>query len=85
MKKIVLVLIVAGAFYLAGYAQSREKRIEITASDEIVLQTGKSLIQLKKDGTILIKGTDITIVGDNNMAVKAGNKVILKGSKMGEN
>jgi type VI secretion system secreted protein VgrG len=39
------------------------KKLEINAGDQITLQSGSASIALKKDGTILIKGKDITIEG----------------------
>ena len=36
------------------------RRIEITAQEELVLQCGKGKIQLKNDGTVIVRGKKIT-------------------------
>jgi type VI secretion system secreted protein VgrG len=40
---------------------------------------------MKKDGTIQIKGKDITIVGSGKIGIKASGQMTLKGSKIAEN
>ena len=40
---------------------------------------------MKKDGTIQIKGKDITIRGSGKINVKADSDVIIKGSKVAAN
>jgi type VI secretion system secreted protein VgrG len=40
---------------------------------------------MKKDGTIQIKGKDITINGSGKVNVKASSDVVIKGSKVGIN
>ena len=40
---------------------------------------------MKKDGTITIKGKDITIEGSGKINVKAGANVVMKGSKILQN
>ena len=40
---------------------------------------------MKKDGTIAIKGKDITIEGSGKISVKAASDVVIKGSKVGIN
>jgi len=50
-----------------------------------VIKAGSASITLKKDGTVTIKGKDITLDGDGKINVKAGGDVILKGSKVTQN
>jgi hypothetical protein len=58
----------------------------ISASgDAITIKTGDASITLKKDGTILIKGKDISIQGWGKIEVKAGQDIVLKGSKILQN
>ena len=64
---------------------SVSKKLYIDAGDEIVLQSGSASITLKKDGTINIKGNDITLDGSGNINVKAASNVTIKGSKITEN
>lgn len=61
------------------------KKLLIDAGDQIVLQTGSASITLKKDGTITIKGKDITLEGSGKINVKASGDVVLKGSKVSQN
>jgi len=61
------------------------KKFYLEAGDEITLKTGDASITLKKDGTIQIKGKDITIVGSGKISVKASGDMVLKGSKIAQN
>jgi type VI secretion system secreted protein VgrG len=85
MKKADFVVLLAAAFYFLGYAQAIEKRIEMQALDEIVLKTGSASIIMKKNGSILIEGSDITLKSSGKVNVKSTNDVIIKGSKINGN
>jgi type VI secretion system secreted protein VgrG len=61
------------------------KKLIISAGDSIVLETGSASISMKKDGTITIKGKDITIDGSGKINVKASGDVTVKGSKIKQN
>ncbi|TCO78094.1 type VI secretion system secreted protein VgrG [Plasticicumulans lactativorans] len=61
------------------------KKFYLEAGDEITLKTGDASIIMKKDGTIQIKGKDITITGSGKIGVKASGDMVLKGSKIAEN
>lgn len=61
------------------------KKLTIEAGDEILIKTGKASIHMKKDGTIAIKGKDITIEGSGEIKAKASKKMTLKGQKILEN
>ena len=61
------------------------KNLKITAGDSITLTTGSASITMKKDGTITIKGKDITIDGSGKINAKASSDVVIKGSKVGIN
>jgi type VI secretion system secreted protein VgrG len=61
------------------------KRLLVNVNDEIVLKTGQASITMKKDGTITIKGKDITITGSGKVNVKASSDVTLKGSQIKSN
>jgi type VI secretion system secreted protein VgrG len=61
------------------------KKLLIDAGDEIVLRSGSGSITIKKDGTITIKGKDITIDGSGKINVKASSDVVIKGSKVLQN
>ncbi|RDH83863.1 MAG: type VI secretion system tip protein VgrG [endosymbiont of Galathealinum brachiosum] len=61
------------------------KNISIDAGDSIVLKTGSASITMKKDGTITIKGKNITVQGSGKINVKASSSVTIKGSKVSTN
>ena len=61
------------------------KAISINADEEITIKTGDASIALKKDGTITIKGKDVTLQGSGKVNVKADSDLVLKGSKIAGN
>ena len=61
------------------------KNLAINAADSISLTTGSASIVMKKDGTIVIKGKNITIEGSGKISVKASSDVVMKGSKILQN
>ncbi len=61
------------------------KNLVITAADMISLTTGDASIEMKKDGTVVIKGKDITIQGSGKITVKADSNIVMKGSKIEQN
>jgi hypothetical protein len=61
-----------------------ERSVRVSDS-EIVLTTGDASIVLKKDGSVVIRARRIAIEADMDVAVKAGQNVVLKGSKIVQN
>ncbi|MBI5017318.1 MAG: type VI secretion system tip protein VgrG [Deltaproteobacteria bacterium] len=61
------------------------KNLAVQAGDEIVLQVGDASITMKKDGTIQIKGKDITVEGSGKINAKASSDIVMKGSKILQN
>ena len=61
------------------------KVLSITAGDQISITTGSASIVMKKDGTITIKGKDITIQGSGKINAKASKNVVIKGQKILQN
>ena len=57
----------------------------IDAGDSVTIKTGSASITMKKDGTITIKGKDITIDGSGKINVKASGDITMKGSKVKQN
>jgi type VI secretion system secreted protein VgrG len=57
----------------------------VDAGDSIVLKTGDASIEMKKNGTIQIKGKDITILGSGKINIKADGDIAMKGSKITQN
>ncbi|RWO74240.1 MAG: type VI secretion system tip protein VgrG [Mesorhizobium sp.] len=61
------------------------KNLVIEAGDSITLKCGSASITMKKDGTIVADGKDITLKGSGKIAVKADGDVIVKGSTINNN
>jgi type VI secretion system secreted protein VgrG len=61
------------------------KNLVIDAGDSVTIKTGSASITMKKDGTIVIKGKDITIDGSGKINVKASKDIVMKGSKILQN
>jgi type VI secretion system secreted protein VgrG len=61
------------------------KNFVVDAGDSVTIKTGSASITMKKDGTITIKGKDITIQGSGKVNVKASSNIVMKGSKILEN
>jgi type VI secretion system secreted protein VgrG len=61
------------------------KKLLVDAGDQITIQTGSASITMKKDGTITIKGKDVTIEGSGKINIKASSDVVIKGSKVLQN
>jgi type VI secretion system secreted protein VgrG len=61
------------------------KNLVIDAGDSISITTGSASITMKKDGTIVIKGKDITVEGSGKINVKASSDIVMKGSKILQN
>jgi type VI secretion system secreted protein VgrG len=70
-----------------GGAQSVSvgKTLSVVAADSITLTTGAASITMQKDGTISIKGKDITIEGSGQITGKASKDMVLKGQKILQN
>lgn len=58
------------------------KVLSIEAADEISIKTGSASISMKKDGTITIKGKDISIEASGKISGKASGDMVLKGSNI---
>ena len=61
------------------------KKLAIDAGEEVEIVTGAASITMKQDGTITLKGKDITLSGDGDITIKAGGNVVIKGSKVSQN
>ena len=61
------------------------KNFVVDAATRSRIKTGDASITMKKDGTITIKGKDITITGSGKINVKADSDIVMKGSKVGIN
>ena len=61
------------------------KNLVIDAGDSVTIKTGSASISMKKDGTIVIKGKDITVEGSGKINVKASSDIVMKGSKILQN
>ncbi len=61
------------------------KKFSVEAGDEIHLKTGSAELKLESDGTITLKGADITIDGSGKIKLKAGGDLIIEASKIKQN
>jgi type VI secretion system secreted protein VgrG len=61
------------------------KKILFDGGDEIMLKSGDASITLKKDGTIILKGKDVSLTASGKRNAKASSDVIIKGSKVSTN
>lgn len=61
------------------------KNLVFDAGDSVTIKTGSASISMKKDGTITIKGKDITVDGSGKINIKAGGDITMKGSKIKQN
>jgi type VI secretion system secreted protein VgrG len=61
------------------------KRLLVNVADQITIQTGSASITMKKDGTIVIRGKDVTIDASGKINGKASSDITLKGSKVVQN
>jgi type VI secretion system secreted protein VgrG len=60
------------------------KKILIDGGEEVMIKSGQASITLKKDGTITLKGKDVTISASGKINAKASGDVIIKGSKVSQ-
>ena len=61
------------------------KNLVVKAVDSITFTCGKANFQMKKDGTIVMEGKDISITGSGKITAKASGDMTLKGSKINQN
>ncbi|HEX5271691.1 MAG TPA: type VI secretion system tip protein TssI/VgrG [Gemmataceae bacterium] len=61
------------------------KNISLVAGEQISITTGKASIVMKKDGTIMIQGKDITINATGEIAAEAKKDMTLKGKNILQN
>lgn len=69
---------------LQARVQQLEQALSLTGQ-VITLKSGSASIVLKPDGTIEIKGKDISVQGSGKVNVKATGELTLKGSKISQN
>lgn len=61
------------------------KKLLVDAGDEITIKTGKASITMKKDGSIAVRGKDISIRGSGSINIKASKNLSIKGKKILDN
>lgn len=61
------------------------KNLVIDAGDSVTIRTGNASITMKKDGTIQIKGKDLTIEGSGKINARASSDIVMKGAKILQN
>lgn len=61
------------------------KKLSINAGEAVEIVTGSATLTMNQDGSITVKGNDITLSGDGDITIKAGGNVVIKGSKITQN
>ena len=61
------------------------KKFVLDVTDEITLKCGDAQVTMKKDGTITIKGKDISLTASAKINAKADGNVTIKGAKINQN
>jgi type VI secretion system secreted protein VgrG len=61
------------------------KKLAVDAGEAVEIVSGSASITMNQDGTITIKGNNITLSGDGDITIKAGGNVVIKGSKVTQN
>ncbi len=69
----------------ADDALSIANSLVIDAGDSITIKVGSASISMEKDGTITIKGKDITLDGSGKIVAQASGTMTLKAQKIHEN
>jgi phage baseplate assembly protein gpV len=68
------------------WGEVEQLRQSITVGhNQVVVKCGAASIVMKSDGTVVIKGNNITIEGSSRVNVKAAGDVVLKGNKILQN
>ncbi len=65
--------------------QSVGQKLSINAGQTVEIVTGSASLTMNQDGTITLKGNNITLSGDGDITIKAGGNVVIKGSKVTQN
>jgi type VI secretion system secreted protein VgrG len=61
------------------------KKFILDVTDEITLKCGDAQVTMKKDGTITIKGKDISLTASGKINAKADGNITMKGAKINQN
>ena len=64
---------------------ARLRRFIAFDRNEITVKNGAASIVLKQDGSIIVKGNNITIEGASRVNIKASGDLVLKGTNIREN
>lgn len=52
---------------------------------QVTIKNGDASVVLKKDGTIMIKGRNISVEGNGRIDIKSGGDLVMKGAKILQN
>lgn len=61
------------------------KKLSVIAADEATVKSGSAQIELKKDGSVTLRGRDITTTASGRVTVKSSSDTAIKGSKIIQN
>lgn len=62
-----------------------KKNLTFSVAESFTIKCGSAEFSMKKDGTITLKGKDITVKGSGKIQVKADGDVVIKGAKVAQN
>jgi type VI secretion system secreted protein VgrG len=65
-----------------GAHTTTARRVVVEAQDEIVLRAGAASITLRRDGSILIAGGDLTLKAGGTLKARALKEVAIRGAKL---
>jgi uncharacterized protein involved in type VI secretion and phage assembly len=57
-----------------------DKKMTITAKEELTVEVGSASAVMKKDGTITASGKDVTVKGSGSVTIEAGSSLTIKAS-----
>ncbi|MGD9570317.1 MAG: VgrG-related protein [Thermoleophilia bacterium] len=57
-----------------------DKKMTVTADEELTIEVGSATAVLKKDGSITVKGAKVSIEADGSLTIKAGSSLSLQAS-----
>ncbi|MDP3410319.1 hypothetical protein [Bosea sp. (in: a-proteobacteria)] len=69
----------------AGMTVSVGKTLAITAADSAAMATGGASLAMKKDGSVDLRGRDVSIIASGKINAKASSDVVMRGSKIRQN
>lgn len=76
-----------GATWSVGQALAVQvgRQLDVTVQEGAQLVTGAAGLNFRKDGTVLLRGKDVDVVGTGEITVRASADLVLKGAQILQN